>query len=134
MLDVGGHTKLKTYSENIEYLTVSSGEVSVDLSNAQSFICTATENITQFNLLNIPVDSTSFTMRIDQDSTGSRGVGIDTFKNNGGVTIPVYWPGAVIPIVTPTASKTDIYSFKIFSGSDITSVGMYGVIGGQNYG
>ena len=134
MLDIGGHTKLKTYSENIEYLTVSSGEVSVDLSNAQSFICTATENITQFNLLNIPVDSTSFTMRIDQDSTGSRGVGIDTFKNNGGVTIPVHWPGAVIPIVTPTASKTDVYSFKIFSGSNITSVGMYGVIGGQNYG
>jgi len=134
MLDVGGHTKLKTYSENVEIITVSSGAVSIDLSEAQSFICTATENITQFNLLNIPVDSTSFTLRIDQDSTGNWGVGIDTFRNSGGNTIPVHWPGVVVPIVTPTASKTDIYSFKIFSGSDITSVGMYGVIGGQNYG
>ena len=133
-LDVQGHTKLKTYSENIEYLTVSSGAVSVDLSNAQSFICTATEAITEFQLLNIPVDSTSFTIRVDQDTTGSWGVGIDTFKNLGGNTIPVYWPGAVVPIVTTTASKSDVYSFKIFNGSSITSVGMYGVIGGQNYG
>ena len=57
-------------------------------------------------------------------------------EGNGisGVTIPVYWPGAVVPIVTTTASKSDVYSFKIFNGSSITSVGMYGVIGGQNYG
>ena len=134
MLDVLGHTKLKTYSENIGILSIVGGVVEVDLSVAQSFICTADANIDQFNLLNIPVDSTSFTIRIDQDSQGGRGVGIDTFKNNSGTIIPVHWPGAVVPIVTPTASKTDIYSFKIFSGSDITSVGMYGVIGGQNYG
>jgi hypothetical protein len=134
MLDVGGHTKLKTYSENVGILTVSSGAVSIDLSEAQSFICTATENITQFNLENIPADSTSFTLRIDQDSTGNWGVGIDTFRNSGGNTIPVHWPGGgVLPIVTPTANRNDIYSFKIFSGSDITSVGMYGVIGGQNF-
>ena len=134
MLDVGGHTKLKTYSENVGILTVSSGAVSIDLSEAQSFICTADANITQFNLLNIPVDSTSFTLRIDQDSTGNWGVGIDTFRNSGGNTIPVHWPGGgVLPIVTPTANRTDIYSFKIFSGSDITSVGMYGVVGGQNF-
>ena len=94
----------------------------------------STEAITEFQLLNIPVDSTSFTIRVDQDANGPYGVGIDTFKNLPGVTIPVYWPGAVIPIVTTTASKSDVYSFKIFSGSDITSVGMYGVIGGQNYG
>ena len=37
-------------------------------------------------------------------------------------------------LVTTTASKSDVYSFKIFNGSDIASVGMYGVIGGQNYG
>jgi len=71
---------------------------------------------------------------MSQDSTGSRGVGIDTFKDDSGTTIPVYWPGGLIPIVTTTADKTDVYSFKIFNGSSITSVGMYGVIGGQNYG
>ena len=132
-LDVEGHTKLKTYSENVEYLTVVSNIVTVDLSKAQSFICTATANITQFTLANVPSGSTEFTLRIDQDSTGSRIVGIDTFKTPAPVTIPIYWPGGVIPVITPTANKTDIYSFKTFDGNNIISSGLYGVVVGQNF-
>ena len=132
-LDIEGHTKLKTYSENVEYLTVVSNIVTVDLSRAQSFICTATANITQFTLTNVPSGSTEFTLRIDQDSTGSRTVGIDTFKTPAPVTIPIYWPGGVIPVITPTANKTDIYSFKTFDGNNITGSGLYGVVVGQNF-
>lgn len=133
-LDIEGHTRLKTYSENIEYLLVVANQVTIDLSKAQSFICTATSNIDQFNILNPPSASTQFTIKIDQDSTGSRTVGIDTFKNSVGVDIPVYWPGGgVLPIVTPTANRSDIYIFKTFDGSNITSVGLYGVIVGQNF-
>ena len=47
--------------------------------------------------------------------------------------IPVYWPGGIVPTMTQTASKTDIYSFKFFNGSAITSAGLYGVVGGQNF-
>ena len=72
-------------------------------------------------------------MKITQDSTGSRNVGIDTFKIGAGTTFPVYWPSGVVPIVTSTADKTDIYSFKIFDGSNISTVGMYGIVGGQNF-
>jgi len=133
-LDVEGHARFKTYSENVEYVTPSSNVVTVDLSKAQTFICTATANISQFTLTNAPSGSTEFTIRIDQDSTGSRTVGIDTFKTSGGVTIPVYWPGGgVLPIVTPTASRSDIYTFKVFDGNNITSVGIYGVVVGQNF-
>ena len=114
-LDIEGHTRLKTYSENVEYLTISSNIVTVDLSKAQTFICTATSNINQFTLTNAPSGSTQFTIRIDQDSTGGRTVGIDTFKTSGGIAIPVYWPGGgVLPIITPTASRSDIYTFKTF--------------------
>ena len=132
-LDIEGHTKLKTYSENVEYLAVVSNIVTVDLSRAQSFICTATANITQFTLTNVPSGSTEFTLRIDQDSTGSRTVGIDTFKTTAPITIPIYWPGGVIPIITLTANKTDIYSFKTFDGNNITGSGLYGVVVGQNF-
>jgi len=133
-LDIEGHTRLKTYSENVEYLLVVANQVTIDLSKAQSFICTATSNINQFNLLNPPSASTEFTIKIDQDSTGSRTVGIDTFKDSVNVTIPVYWPGGgVLPIVTPTANRSDIYTFKTFDGSTITSVGLYGVVVGQNF-
>ena len=132
-LDINGHTFFKTYSERVKYLDISSNVVVVDLSQAQTFICTATSNITQFTLTNAPSGSTSFTLRVEQDSTGSRAVGIDTFKTTGGVSIPVYWPGNVVPQVTTTASRADIYSFKIFDGGNVTSSGLYGVVGGQNF-
>ena len=133
-LDIEGHTRLKTYSENVEYLSIVLNVVNVDLSKAQSFICTATSNINQFILENIPSGSTQFTIKIDQDSTGGRTVGIDTFRDNSGNTINVYWPGGgVLPIVTPTANRSDIYTFKTFDGSNIINTGLYGVVVGQNF-
>jgi hypothetical protein len=132
-LDVQGHTKLKTYSESVGILEYNGSVVTVDLSDAQTFICTTTNgNISQFNLTNVPDGATSFTIRITQTDSGGANVGIDTFKLNGN-TIPVYWPGGVVPTVTTTASKTDIYSFKIFDGSNPVGSGLYGVIGGQNF-
>jgi len=67
-------------------------------------------------------------VKILQGST-HRGVGIDTFRDQSGNAIPVYWPGGVTPIVTPVADKTDIYSFMTFDGG----ASLYGVIGGQNF-
>ena len=96
---------------------------------AQNFTITTTENITQFTLTNTPDDVTTFTIKILQGTTG-RSVGIDTFKNSGGDTIPVYWPGGVVPTVTVGAGKSDIYSFKSFDGCS----SLYGVVGGQNFG
>ena len=113
--------------------TYTGGVVVLDLSQAQTFTCTTSSgDITQFNITNPPDGATSFTIRIGQDATGGSNVGIDNFKFNGN-TIPVYWPGGVVPTVTTTASKTDIYSFKIFDGSNPVGSGLYGVIGGQNF-
>ena len=42
-------------------------------------------------------------------------IDIDSFSY-GGETIPVYWPRGVVPEVS---GATDIYSFKIFDGSDL---------------
>ena len=131
-LQVDGHSQFKTYSETVGVATVVSGVVTIDLSNAQSFICTATSAITQFTVSNPPSGSSSFTLRLTQGSSAVA-VGIDTFKTSGGADIPVYWPGGLAPIVTPTADATDIYSFKTFDGDNLASVGLYGVVGGQNF-
>ena len=117
----------------IAALTIVGNEVTVDLSEAQSFTLTLTDNVDSFVLTNPPSGSTSFTVKILQDSTGGRSVGIDTFKNSGGVSVPIYWPGGLVPSVTTTADKTDIYSFKTFDGDNITTSGFYGVVGGQNF-
>ena len=132
-LDIEGHARFKTYSENSYATSSSSNVVTLDLATAQTFTLTTSEAINSFTLLNVPDGSTSFTIKILQGST-AYGVGIDTFKNLSGSAIPVYWPGGVIPYVTRTAAKTDIYSFKCFDGSSATSAGIYGVVGGQNYG
>jgi len=132
-LDVQAHTRLQSYSEQVTALTISSNNVEIDLSKSQTFTLSLSDSVTDFTLVNIPSESTSFTLKITQDSTGSRNVGIDTFKIGAGTTFPVFWPSGVVPIVTTTASKTDIYSFKIFDGSNISTVGMYGIVGGQNF-
>ena len=129
VLDIEGSAKFKTYSEYVQTLSNSAGVVEIDLAKAQSFTLTVNSAVSQFNLLNPPTGSTTFTLKILQGST-AYSVGIDTFKDNGGSTIPVYWPGGgVVPIVTPVASKTDIYSFITFDAGS----SLFGVIGGQNF-
>ena len=129
-VDIEGSTKFKTYSENVQALTISGGNVDIDLSIAQSFTLTVTSAVTQFTLLNPPSGATAFTIKTLQDSTGYS-VGIDTFKTSGGSSIPVYWAGGgVVPEVTKIANKTDIYSFMTFDGGS----SLFGVIGGQNFG
>ena len=132
-LDVEGHSRFKTYSENVGVLTVVGTAATVYLNEANSFTFEPQSACSQFNLVEIPAGASSFTIRVTQPSAGDIAVGIDTFKDSSGTVIPVYWPGGVVPVVTTTASKTDIYTFKIFDGENITSSGLYGIIGGQNF-
>ena len=130
LLDVDGRLRTKSHHESVGVVTSVSGVVSLDLAQANSFTVTIQEAISQFTLLNPPDDASSFTVAVSQDATGGYAVGIDTFKDSGGSAIPVYWSGSVVPIVTTTASKTDIYSFITFDGGST----LYGVPAGQNFG
>ena len=128
-VDIEGSTKFKTYSEYVEELDISGGNVNVDLSVAQSFTLTVDEEVTQFTLLNPPSGATAFSILITQDSTGYP-VAISEFKDSGGSAITLKFPaGGVVPIVTNVASKSDIYSFKTFDGGST----LFGVVGGQNF-
>ena len=129
-LDVDGSTRFKTYFEAVQSVSPSSNVVTIDLSQAQTFDVNINSTVTQFTIANPPSESSSFTLKVTQDSTGGYAVGIDTFRDSGGAAIPVYWSGSVIPIVTTTANKTDIYSFITFDGGS----SFYGVSGGQNFG
>ena len=128
-VDIEGSVKFKTYSEYVQELDISGGNVNIDLSIAQSFTLTVDEAVTQFTLLNPPSGATAFSILITQDSTGYS-VGIATFKDNGGSDIDVKFPaGGVLPIVTTSANTSDIYSFKTFDGGST----LFGVVGGQNF-
>ena len=133
-MDVDAHARFKSYSEGISTVASASNILKVYLNEANTFICTVTESITGIRLYNADTTSaTSFTLKLSQDSTGGYGVGINTFYDGDGSVVSVYWPGGVVPEVTTTASRTDIYSFKIFDGNDLANQGIFGVITGQNF-
>jgi hypothetical protein len=126
-LDVEGTLRTKVVREAVETLSIASNVVTVDLSRAQNFLLTATSPVDQFTIINPPSEVSSFTIKITQDATGGRIIDIDDF--NAGV-IPVYWPGGgIIPVITPTPNRSDIYTFKTFDGG----ANWYGVVVGQNF-
>ena len=129
-LDIVGETRFEAYSEIVQAVTSSSGEVDLDLSKGQNFEITTTENITAFNLLNITSGTTrSYTIKITQDSSTPYTVDVDTYRLNGGSELSCNWPGGIVPTVTNVAGKTDIYSFMTFDGGTT----IFGVVGGQNF-
>ena len=133
-LDVIGHARLETVSRNVDIVSPSSNVVTVDLSSAQNFICTASADINHFVLNNAPPGSSEFTLRIDQDSDGDHYAVVDHFQTGAGTSIPVYWPGGgVLPGVTTTANRSDIFAYRTFDGENIASAGLYAVVVGQNF-
>jgi len=129
-LDIEGRTRLKSYHENVGIVTSNSNAVTLDLSSAQNFVLTVTEKVDQFTITNIPSDASAFTIKITQDSTGGYEVGLNTFRTGAGTSIPVHFPGGnVIPGITTTAERSDIYTYKTFDGGD----NFFGVVGGQNF-
>lgn len=90
--------------------------INFDISLARKQIVTIAGNRT-LNVSNVNEGAT-FLIAIKQDSTGGRTV---NWWNN------ISWPDGVAPVLTPTASKTDIFGF-IKRGSIY-----YGVVIGQNF-
>ena len=129
-LDVDGRARIQSSYSLTESVTSSSGVVTIDITKGQIFDLTTTEDITQFTLKGVKADAAqSFTIKITQGST-PYGVGIATFQNASGVTIPVLFPGGgLLPTVTVSAGATDIYSYMTFDGGQ----SLFGVVGGQNF-
>ena len=124
ILDVEGRARFKSYTEAIASPSSSSNVLTLDLTTAQSFDITLTENINSFIITNVPTTTaTTFLVKLTQDGTGGRTVTFDFQGAN------VYWAGGVAPVMTSTASKTDIFSFTTLDGTDY-----YGITAGQNFG
>ena len=70
-----------------------------------------------------------FVIRIK--SNGSNSVGINTFKNQSGTNLRVYWPSSV-PNVSISTDKYDFYRFRTFSRSG--AIDVFSFVDGQNMG
>ena len=131
-LDVEGHSRIKTFAQPLVSATSVSNVVTLNLSSASFFDHTLVQNVTSFVLTQTPIGAQvySFTLKITQGSTGSFTANLDNFQTATGTIIPIYWPGGgVVPIVTPVAGRTDIYSFTSYD----EGLSYYAVVVGQNF-
>jgi len=131
-LDIEGHSRIKTFAQPLISASSASNVVTLNLSNGSFFEHTLVQNVTSFVLTQTPTGAPvyTFTLKITQGSTGNFTANLDNFLNATGTAIPIYWPaGGVIPIVTPIAERTDIYSFTSYD----EGLSYYAVVVGQNF-
>jgi len=129
-LDVREPARLQSTYEIPETVTSSSNAITLQVDQSNTFLHTTTENVSKFVLSGVKASSSaSFTIKIVQGATTARTVAVDTFETTGGVSIPVNWPGGVVPTMTNAVNAIDVYSYITFDGG----ASFYGVVGGQNF-
>ena len=106
---------LTAYVETDVALTSSSGVIAVDLANGNTGSITVSENITDIDFTNVPTNGTSsFTMKVTQDGTGSRTMAINAITVNGGGNVTGLTPGAAGLTLSTGANDVDLVSFLFF--------------------
>ena len=128
-LDVREPARLQSTYELPGTVTSSSNIITLPVNEHNTFLHTTTENVTKFVLSGVKSGSAaSFTIKIVQGAS-PKTVAVDVFETTAGVSIPVNWPGGVVPVMTSVAGSIDVYSYITFDGG----TSLYGVIGGQNF-
>ena len=110
-VDLKGNN-LKAYSETKQAVSSSSGVITIDMSAGNTGVVTLGENVTDIDFTNVPTSGTStFTLVVAQDGTGSRTMAINAITVNGGGNVTGKTVDAGGLTLTTTASKEDIVTF-----------------------
>jgi len=114
-----------SYSETVIAESISSGSLSIDLTQGAIHTATLSENITSFNITGEQAGaSTSFILVLTQDGVGGRTVDLSNFTGR-----TVKWAGGVVPTMSSNPNVTDIFLFTTFNGGTI----YYGFTSGQEF-
>jgi len=110
--------ELKGYKETDVALTSTSGVVAIDLNNGNTGSLTLTENVTDIDFTNVPVNGVgTFTLKITQDSTTAYTVAINAITVNGGGDVTAKTAGAGGYTMTATLDAEDLLFFLFFDES-----------------
>ena len=112
-LDMGAGGKLKAIRETWQSVSITSGAVTFDLSQANNFHVTLNANITSITFSNMPAtgNGTPIVIELTQDATGGRTV--------AGWPAAVKWPGGTAPTITATAHAVDVIAGYVRDGTNI---------------
>lgn len=106
---------LTDYVETDVAVTSTSGVIAIDLANGNTGSITLSENITDIDFTNVPTNGTSsFTLKVTQDGTGTRTMAINAITVNGGGNVTGLTPGAAGLTLSTGAADIDLVSFLFF--------------------
>jgi len=108
---------LKDYAET-DVAVTSGTTLSIDLSAGNTGSVTLGHSVTNIDFTNVPTDGTSsFTLKVTQDGTGSRTMAINAITVNGGSTVTGLTPGAAGLTLSTGAGDVDLVTFLFFDGA-----------------
>ena len=106
---------IQDYAEVDVAVTSSSGVISIDMNNGNTGSITLSENITDIDFTNVPTNGTStFTLKVTQDGTGSRTMAINAVTVNGGGNVTALTAGGSGLTLSTGANDIDLVTFLFF--------------------
>lgn len=108
---------LKDYAETD--VAISSGTtLAIDLANGNTGSVTLGHNVTDIDFTNVPTNGTStFTLKVTQDGTGSRTMAINAITVNGGSNVTALTVGNAGLTLSTAAASVDLLTFLFFDAS-----------------
>ena len=105
---------LKDYNET-DVAVTSAAALAIDLANGNTGSVTLAHNVTDIDFTNVPANGTStFTLKITQDGTGSRTLAINAITVNGGGNVTGLTQGHAGITLSTAASSVDLITFLFF--------------------
>jgi len=105
---------LQDYAET-DVAVTSGTTLSINLANGNTGSVTLGHNVTDIDFTNVPTNGTStFTLKITQDGTGSRTLAINAISINGGGHVTGKTPGAAGVTLSTGANDIDLITFLFF--------------------
>ena len=104
----------KDYAET-DVAVTSGTTLAIDLSAGNTGSVTLAHSVTDIDFTNVPANGTSsFTLKVTQDGTGSRTMAINAITVNGGGNVTGLTPGAAGLTLSTGAADVDLVTFLFF--------------------
>lgn len=110
-LNVGGSTTFNRTTESFSFLSTPTGTVTMNTANSSVFYLQLPSSNITANFTNMPVTNNQATVTVVVVEQGTTAYNVNTVQVDGSAQT-IKWSGGNAP--TPTASKTDIYTFSFF--------------------
>ena len=108
----------KDYAET-DVAVTSATTLAIDLANGNTGAVTLGHNVTDIDFTNVPANGTStFTLKVTQDGTGSRTMAINKVTVNGGSEATALTPGNAGLTLSTAAGSVDLLTFLFFDAGN----------------